>query len=150
MARFVDQALAIDRSAAGRQDGMSERLRAWGAFQHREVKIAGHQERIPTRDGVEDDEFGQWSRAAALLLADALDTIAEPGDGPYVMATLARGMKYRARADACRVAYQSHPLRRDFSLTFDLTRRGATDTAVLELIRAVRGIHESLADAAGT
>jgi len=65
--------------------------------------------------------FGQWSRAAALLLAAALDTIAEPGDGPYVMATL-------ARAEACLVAYQSHPLRRDFSLTFDLTRRGATDT----------------------
>jgi len=152
MARFVDQALAIDQSAAGRQDSLSERLRAWGAFQHREVKIATghHRERIPTRDGVEDDEFGTWSRAAALLLADALDTIAEPGDGPYVMATLARGMKYRARAEACQVAYQSHPLRRDFSLTFDLTRRGATDAAVLDLIRAVRGIHESLADAAGT
>lgn len=152
MARFVDQALAIDRSAAGRQDGLSERLRTWGTFQHREVKIATghHRERIPTRDGVEDDEFGRWSRAAALLLAGALDTIAEPGDGPYMMATLARGMKYRARAEACRMAYQSHPLRRDFSLTFDLTRRGATDIAVLDLIRAVRGIHESLADAAGT
>lgn len=151
MARFVDQAFAIDQSTAGQQDGLSERLRAWGAFQHREVKIATghHRERIPTRDGVEDDEFGKWSRAAALLLAGALDTIAEPGDGPYVMATLARGMKYRARAEACQSAYQSHPLRRDFSLTFDLTRRGATDMAVLDLIRAVRGIHDSIADAAG-
>lgn len=151
MARFVDQALAIDQSTAGRQDGLSQRLRAWGAFQHREVKAAAghHQDRIRTRDGVEDDEFGRWSRAAALLLAGALDTVAEPGDGPYVMATLARGMKYRARAEACTVAYQSHPLRRDFSLTFELTRRGASDTVVLDLIRAVRGIHESLADAAG-
>ncbi|MBR7824675.1 hypothetical protein KDK95_00015 [Actinospica sp. MGRD01-02] len=151
MARFVDQAFSIDQSTVGRQNGLSERLRAWGAFQHSEVKIATghHRERIPTQDGVEDDEFGRWARAAALLLAGALDTIAEPGDGPYVMATLARGMKYRARAEACHVAYQSHPLRRDFSLTFDLTRRGATDAAVLDLIRAVRGIHDSLADAAG-
>ena len=66
------------------------------------------------------------------------------------MATLARAMKYRARAEAGDLSYQSHPLRRDFSLTFDLTRGGATDGAVMDIIQAVRGIHDTLSRAAGT
>lgn len=75
MARFVDQAFSIDQSTVGRQNGLSERLRTCGAFQDSEVKIATghHRDRRSTRDGVEDDEIGQWSRAAALLLAGALD-----------------------------------------------------------------------------
>src|SRR5262249_20853571 len=58
-------------------------------------------------------------------------------------------MKYRARAETGEMTYQSHPLRRDFSLTFDLTRNGVTDDAVLDIIQAVRGIHDTLSQAAG-
>ena len=47
------------------------------------------------------------------------------------------------------MTYQSHPLRRNFSLTFDLTRDGAGDDAVLDIIQAVRGIHDTLSRAAG-
>lgn len=58
-------------------------------------------------------------------------------------------MKYRARAEAAAVSYQSHPMRRDFSLTFDMTRQGAEETQVLDLIQSVRGIHTTLSQAAG-
>ncbi|GAA1959242.1 hypothetical protein [Kitasatospora viridis] len=151
MARFVEQAFVCDEASAGRQAALSTRIREWSSFQERQVRsTAGHhRDRIPTRDGVEEDAFGEWARAAAVVLRSALTGIAAPGQGEYLMATLARGMKYRARAEARVVSYQSHPLRRDFSLTFDMTRSGAADTEVLDLIQAVRGIHTSLSHAVG-
>ncbi len=151
MARFVEQAFVIDRASVGGQTALSARLRGWSAFQERQVRstTGHHGDRIPTRDGVEEDAFGEWARAAAVILAGPLKEIAAPGQGKYLMATLARGMKYRARAEACSVSYQSHPLRRDFSLTFDLTRDGVADNIVLDIIQAVRGIHDTLTEAAG-
>lgn len=151
MARFVEQAFACDEASTGRQEALSGRIREWSAFQERQVRatVGHHRERIPTPDGVEEDAFGEWARAAAVILRGALTGIAPPGQGKYLMATLARAMKYRARAEACGVSYQSHPMRRDFSLTFELTRNGAADGEVLDLIQAVRGIHASLGDAAG-
>ncbi|AXI76817.1 hypothetical protein [Peterkaempfera bronchialis] len=151
MARFVEQTFACDRASVGGQQALSRRIRDWSGFQEGQVRsTAGHHtERIPTRDGVEEDAFGEWARAAAVMLHGALSDIAAPGQGNYLMATLARGMKYRARAESCGISYQSHPMRRDFSLTFDLTRDGADDDEVLNLIQAVRGIHATLSQAAG-
>jgi hypothetical protein len=151
MARFVEQAFAIDRVSAGSQTALAVRLRGWSAFHERQVRsLTGHHsDRIPTRDGVEEDAFGEWARAAAVILAGPLREITARGQGKYLMATLARGMKYRARAEATAMSYQSHPLRRDFSLTFDLTRDGAADNVVLDIIQAVRGIHDTLSQAAG-
>lgn len=151
MVRFVDQTLACDRASVGGQTAMSQRLRQWSGFQDRQVRstVGHHTDRIPTRDGVEEDGFGEWARAAAVILSGPLKEIAQPTQGQYVMATLARGLKYQARADASAVTYQSHPMRRDFSLTFDLTRDGVTGNVVLGVIQAVRGIHASLTDAGG-
>ncbi|NED12582.1 hypothetical protein [Streptomyces sp. SID9124] len=151
MARFVEQAFVCDTASAGGQDALSSRIRDWSAFQEREVRrVAGHHaQRISTRDGVEEDAFGEWARAAAVMLGQALQEIAAPAQGNYLMATLARGMKYRARAEAAGVSYQSHPMRRDFSLTFDMTREGADEDRVLDLIQSVRGIHTTLSRAAG-
>ncbi|MFG2373800.1 hypothetical protein ACGFY9_20280 [Streptomyces sp. NPDC048504] len=150
MARFVEQAFTIDRTSAGSQTSLSGRLRDWSAFQEQKVRNSSghHSDRIPTRDGVEEDGFGDWARAAAVILAGPLRDITAPGQGKYLMATLARGMKYQARAEAAEITYQSHPLRRDFSLTFDLTLDGAGDAAVLDIIQAVRGIHDTLSRAA--
>jgi hypothetical protein len=151
MARFVEQAFTIDRASAGAQTSLSSRLMGWSAFQERQVRNTSghHSDRIPTQDGVEEDGFGEWARAAAVILAGPLRDIAAPSQGKYLMATLARGMKYQARAAAAEMTYQSHPLRRDFSLTFDLTRDGVGDDAVLDIIQAVRGIHDTLSRAAG-
>jgi hypothetical protein len=151
MARFVEQAFVCDIASAGGQTALSSRIRDWSAFQEQQVRlVAGHHsERISTRDGVEEDAFGEWARAAAVLLSEALKEIAAPTQGKYLMATLARGMKYRARAEAAAISYQSHPMRRDFSLTFDMTRQGADEARVLDLIQAVRGIHSTLRQAAG-
>ncbi|MFS8203383.1 hypothetical protein ACLVWQ_32500 (plasmid) [Streptomyces sp. CWNU-52B] len=151
MARFVEQAFTIDRASAGSQTALSSRLQGWSAFQEQKVRnTSGHHSyRIPTQDGVEEDGFGEWARAAAVILAGPLRDITAPGQGKYLMATLARGMKYQARAEAAQMPYQSHPLRRDFSLTFDLTRDGAGDDTVLDIIQAVRGIHDTLSRTAG-
>ena len=151
MTRFVEQALVIDQASTGQQAPLSTRIWDWSSFQSREVRSASgdHGERIPTADGVEDDAFGEWARAAAVMLAGPLRDMAPPEEGRHLMALLGRGMKYRARAEACSLSYQSHPLRRDFSLTFDLTRTGAANDSVFDVIQAVRGIHDRLADAAG-
>ncbi|MEU4107776.1 hypothetical protein [Streptomyces sp. NPDC027717] len=151
MARFVEQVFVCDRAAVGGQTALSARIRGWNAFQERQVRSTSghHSRRIPTSDGVEEDAFGEWARAAAVLLGEALAEIAPPGQGRYLMATLARGMKYRARSEAIGVSYQSHPMRRDFSLTFDMAREGVDEDQVLNLIQSVRGIHATLAQAAG-
>lgn len=65
------------------------------------------------------------------------------------MATLPRGIRYRARAGAANLSYQSHPMRRDFLLTFELTRGGAASTFILDVVKVVRGIQTSLLVAGG-
>lgn len=151
LTRFIRQTSSIDQINSSQQPALLARIRDWSEFQKREVhNVSGHHAaRIPTRDGVEDDSFGEWARAAAVVLRGAIDQIAAPGQGRYLTALLARTMKYRTRAEAAGVSYQSHPIRRDFSLTFDMTRNGATEATVLDLIQAVRGVHDSLANAAG-
>ncbi|MDI5965629.1 hypothetical protein [Streptantibioticus silvisoli] len=150
MARFVEHTFACDAATVGGQNALSARIRDWSAFQERQVRstTGHHGRRIPTLDGVEEDAFGEWARAAAIILGEALEDITAPGQGRYLMATLARGMKYRARSEALGISYQSHPMRRDFSLTFDMTRGGADKDQVLDLIQTVRGIHTTIAQAA--
>jgi hypothetical protein len=148
--QFIDQALACDSSRPGGEFSLSARLRRWSDFHRREVRVAGHhQARIDTGDGVEEDGFGTWARAAAVVLEGSLEAVAPRGEGSYLMATLARGPKYRVRAEAALLSYQPHPMRRDFSLTFGLNQRGAESNLVFDVIKAVRGIHESLTEAAG-
>lgn len=148
--RLVTQAQLCDRAGA-RTDSLSGRMRGWSSFQ--EAQVHGdpghHGARIQTNDGIEDDPLGEWARAAAVVLRGTLGGIAAPGAEAYLMATLARGIRYRARADAAGLSYQSHPMRRDFLLTFELTAEGAEDNAVLDVIKVVRGIQTSLVTAGG-
>lgn len=147
--QFVEQALICDRTP-GSPMSLSDRLRRWTDFQRGNVRVAGHhQARIDTSDGVELDEFGSWARAAAIVLEGSLSLMAPDGEGHYLMASLARGIKYHLRATAGGLCYQPHPMRRDFAVTFDLNRGGAAADVVFDVIRAIRGIHESLAQAVG-
>lgn len=148
--RFVGQARLCDE-ANSNANSLSERVRGWSAFQ--EAKVVGisghHSARIQTSDGVEDDEFGEWARAAGIVLRSTLAEISAPGAEARLMATLARGIRYRARAGAVSLSYQSHPMRRDFLLTFELTRGGAGSAVILDVIKVVRGIQTSLLAAGG-
>ncbi|WFE34135.1 hypothetical protein [Micromonospora sp. WMMD975] len=149
LGQFIEQALACDDAMPGTRNSLSRRIHGWSTFQAAHVRVAGHHaDRIATSDGVEDDPFGEWARAASIVLRGPLRSMAPPGEEVYVAATLARGLKYRSRADATGLSYQAHPLRRDFLLTFDLSREGAAEGVVLDVIKAIRGIHQSLATAA--
>lgn len=147
---FVTQARLCDNANAN-SDALSERMRRWSEFQEAQVHgVPGHHDvRIQTSDGIEDDAFGEWARAAAVVLRGTLAGIAPPGGGAYLMATLARGIRYRARAGASDLTYQSHPMRRDFLLTFELARGGAEGALILDVIKIVRGIQTSLLAAGG-
>lgn len=149
LGQFIEQALTCDDAMPGARNSLSKRIHGWSTFQAANVRVAGHHaDRITTSDGVEDDPFGAWARAASIVLRGPLQSMAPLGEEVYVAATLARGLKYRSRADAAGLSYQAHPMRRDFLLTFDLSREGAAEGVVLDVIKAIRGIHQSLATAA--
>ena len=140
--QFVEQALICDRAQPARRNSMSRRISEWSDFQARKIRIPGHHaDRIATSHGIEDDDYGRWARAAALALEGSLEQVAAAPEQKYVMATLARGLRYKMRAEVADTCYQAHPMRRDFSLTFQLNQNQADDDAVLDLIKAVRGIH---------
>jgi hypothetical protein len=146
--RFVTQARLCDE-ASSRAISLSGRIRGWSEFEAAQVHgVPGHREaRIQTHDGIEDDEFGDWAKAAARVLRETLVGVAASGAEARLMAALARGIKYRTRAQVANLSYQSHAMRRDFLLTFDLTRDGAADASILDVIKLVRGIQESLVTA---
>ncbi|SCE88784.1 hypothetical protein GA0074695_1908 [Micromonospora viridifaciens] len=149
LGQFIEQAITCDDALRGTRNSLSKRIRGWCAFQAANVRVVGHHaDRIGTSDGVEDDPFGAWARAASIVLRGPLQSMAPPGEEVYVAATLARGLKYRSRADVTGLSYQAHPIRRDFLLTFDLSREGAAEGVVLDVIKAIRGIHQSLVTAA--
>jgi hypothetical protein len=146
--RFIEQAEICDQINAHSRP-LSEQLRKWSEFQEVNVRAAlgHHGSRIEARDGIEDDAYGEWARATAVVLRGTLSKIASPDAEAYLMATLVRGIKYNSRAQASKKFYQSHPMRRDFSLTFELTNDGATSDLTLDVVKVVRGIHESLSEA---
>jgi hypothetical protein len=148
--QFISQAQLCDE-AHSRSDSLSARVRGWSEFQAAQVYgIPGHHgARIQTSDGIEEDAFGEWARSAAVVLHGMLERISAPGRESLLAALLARGIKYRARAAAADLSYQSHPMRRDFLLTFELTRGGADTAFILDVIKVVRGIHASLLAAGG-
>jgi hypothetical protein len=151
LATFIEQALACDDALAGTRNSLAARMWGWATFQAANVRQADdhHLARVTTSDGIEDDAFGEWGRAAGVVLRGPLQQLVPAGEEPHVAAALARGMKYQARAAAAAVSYQSHPMRRDFLLTFDLTRDGAEESLVFEVIKAVRGVQAHLTAAGG-
>ncbi|MFV2020476.1 hypothetical protein [Micromonospora sp. LOL_023] len=147
---FVNQMIEIDLLQIPSQTTMAGRVRNWLKFQTNDVLVAGHHRaRVSTEDGIENEPFGEWARTAGKFLSGALEGIAPPGQAAYLLATIARGLKYQSRAEASGITYQSHPLRRDFLIDFDLRRLGENRNHVFEVIKAVRGIYTAVADAAG-
>ena len=146
LARFTDQAAEIDRTLESLDSALLERMKLWTDFQDRRVRdIDGHHRaRIPTSDGVEDDGFGVWARAAAVVLDQPLRQVIPGSEGKHLLAVLARGLKYQVRATAAGLTYQAHPIRRDFSVTFDFTRGGASENFVYRLIKSIRDVGEAL------
>jgi hypothetical protein len=148
--QFVEQAIICDNVQQARRNSLSRRIYEWNDFQARKVRVPGHHaDRITTSDGIEDDDYGLWARAVALALEGTLRQVAAVSEQKHLMATLARGLRYKARAEVMGTCYQSHPMRRDFSLTFQLNQDNTDNNSILDLIKAVRGIHQSLTEAAG-
>jgi hypothetical protein len=148
--QFVDQALICDQAQPSRRNSLSRRIGEWSDFQARKIRVPGHHtDRITTSDGIEDDDYGRWARAAALTLEGSLERVASAAEQKYLMANLVRGLKYKVRAEVAGTCYQAHPMRRDFSLTFQLNQDHTDNGSVLDLIKSVRGIHRSLSEAAG-
>ena len=125
---------------------IANRIRAWSEFQAREVRTAArhHVIRIPTADGIEDDEIGHWTRATAASLRGRLGLISPVGQEAYVLAFLTRGLKYKSRADVGGSCYQAHPARRDFIVSFEFAAANTDSEHVLDVVKMVRGIHETM------
>jgi hypothetical protein len=74
--QFIDQALICDNSQPGHRNSLSSHINEWAEFQSRMVRIPGnHADRVATQDGIEDDDYGHWARAAALTLEGSLESI---------------------------------------------------------------------------
>lgn len=151
---FVEKTAVCDQEQRGRDPDrpMLQKIVAWNDFQEGRVRDVGghHRARIGTPDGVEEDSFGNWSRASVEVLEGQLRRVLPQVDSQlHLIGTLARSLRYVARANVKRTAYQAHPLRRDFCLTFDLTSAGASEGEILDIIREIRGIHRVLQEAAG-
>jgi hypothetical protein len=102
-------------------------------------------------DGVEDDPFGQWARASSFAMEGQFRSLIDDSEQQlWLIATLVRSLRYSARAKVNSVAYTPHPLRRDFSVMFDLFDAGVPDSAIEEVISAVRGIPNEIRKVAGS
>jgi hypothetical protein len=152
---FIEKSAMCDREqqAKGGDQLLLRKIVEWNDFQQSQVRASGnhHMARIGTADGVEADPLGDWARDSARAMEGQLQRLLpDKGAQLHLTATLARSLRYVARANVKKVAYQAHPLRRDFCLTLDLTTGGASDAEILDVIREIRGIHHVLQTAAGS
>jgi len=151
---FVDKTAICDREqrAQGGAQPMLHKIVDWSNFQESQVRRThgSHLVRINTTDGVEADPFGDWARGSARLLEGELQRLLPHQDAQlHLTATLARSLRYVAKANVKQLAYQAHPLRRDFCVAFDMADGGASDLEILDVIREIRGIHRGLQVAGG-
>lgn len=151
---FIEKTARCDeeQQARGGQQQMLRKIIDWNEFQQERVRQPGdhHRTRIATADGIEADPLGDWARASATVMEGQLRKLVPDKESQlHLTATLARSLRYVARANVKKLAYQAHPLRRDFCLTFDMTTGGASDTEIMDVIREIRGIHRMLQAAGG-
>lgn len=153
MLRFIDKTRRADREVQERGGGqrMLANIAAWSNYQWENVRIEGHHRaRIGGVDGVELDPFGQWARASSFAMEGQFRSlIADSEQQLWLIATLVRSLRYSTRAKVKSVAYTPHPLRRDFSVMFDLFDDGVSESAIEEVISAVRGIPSEIRKVAG-
>jgi hypothetical protein len=148
---FIDKTARCDEEQQAQGGGqlMLRKITDWSDFQQDKVDNH-HRTRITTPDGIEADPLGDWARASAQVMEGQLRKLLPDREAQLrLTATLARSLRYVARANVKKLAYQAHPLRRDFCLTFDLTNGGASDGEILDVIREIRGIHRVLQAAGG-
>ncbi|MEO3858004.1 hypothetical protein [Acrocarpospora sp. B8E8] len=129
--------------------GLRKRILQWNDFH--QSQLPHHLVRVPTSDGIEADQLGEWARAASVAIGELFrplmpDTV-EPSN---LIAALARSLRYQARATVTGHAYQPHGLRRDFAVTSQILSDDATEEVVLDVIKLIRGIHSKVSDGAGS
>ncbi|WP_378732466.1 hypothetical protein [Nocardia brasiliensis] len=154
MLRFIDKTRRADREVQERGGGqrMLANIAAWADYQWENVRIEGHHlTRIGGVDGVERDAFGQWARASSFAMEGQFrNLIADSDQQLWLIATLVRSLRYSARAKVKAIPYTPHPLRRDFSVMFDLFDEGVPESSIEEVISAVRGIPSEIRKVAGS
>lgn len=151
---FIDKTAQCDQEqqARGGDQQLLRKIVDWNEFQQEKVREPSdhHRMRITTADGIEADPLGDWARASTDAVEGQLRKLVPDRQSQlHLTATLARSLKYVARANTKKLAYQAHPIRRDFCLTFDMTSGGASDNEILDVIREIRGIHRVLQTAGG-
>ena len=140
---------ACDREVEASGDiGLRKRILQWNDFH--QAQIPHHLVRVPTSDGIEPDQLGEWARAASIAIGELFrplmpDTV-EPSN---LIAALARSLRYQARATVTGHAYQPHGLRRDFAVTSQILSEDLDEDAAVDVIKLIRGIHTRLSDNAG-
>jgi hypothetical protein len=149
MLLFLRSMDVCDEEVEGAGDtGLRKRILQWNEFH--QTQIPHHLTRVPTSDGIEPDQLGEWSRAASIAIGELFrplmpDTV-EPSN---LIAALARSLRYQARATVTGHAYQPHGLRRDFAVTSQILSDDLDEDIAVDVIKLIRGIHNRLSDVAG-
>jgi len=146
---YLQSMEACDREAeASGEVGLRERLLQWNNFH--QSQIAHHLTRVPTADGIEPDDLGQWARATAFAVGELFRPLMPDSVEPSnLIAALVRSLRYQARASVAAHAYQPHGFRRDFAVTSQILADDLDDDVALDVIRLIRGIHDRLSENAG-
>jgi len=109
-------------------------------------KENSHLARVPTKDGIEDDEIGDFARSFAHVFKGKFEQRVEETQIDYLVATLVRGLRYRIRSIAADLVYHSHVMRRDFVLRWALQQSGVKEDYTREVIKQIHGLQTSLAE----
>ncbi|WP_433522790.1 hypothetical protein ACQPZ2_37825 [Nocardia pseudovaccinii] len=154
--KLIDKTRRADREVQqhGGSQRMLTKIAAWADYQSENVRNQSHHgariDMLAGADGVERDPFGQWARASSFAMEGQFrNLITDSEQQLWLIATLVRSLRYSARAKVKTIAYTPHPLRRDFSIMFDLFDDGVPENTVEEVISAVRGIPTEIRQVAG-
>ncbi|MGK5692581.1 hypothetical protein ACSNOJ_06630 [Streptomyces sp. URMC 128] len=149
MLSFLRSMDACDQEAeAAGNIGLRKRILQWNDFH--QTQIPHHLVRVPTSDGIEPDRLGEWARATSVAIGELFRPLMPGSVEPSnFIAALARSLRYQARATVTGHAYQPHGLRRDFAVTSQILSDGLDEETAVDVIKLIRGIHESLSENAG-
>ncbi|WP_306967519.1 hypothetical protein [Streptomyces afghaniensis] len=149
MLSFLRSMDACDQEAeASGSIGLRKRILQWNDFH--QTQIPHHLVRVPTSDGIEPDRLGEWARATSVAIGELFRPLMPGSVEPSnFIAALARSLRYQARATVSGHAYQPHGLRRDFAVTSQILSDGLDEETAVDVIKLIRGIHESLSESAG-
>lgn len=132
----------------GGDTGLKKRILQWNDFH--QAQIPHHLVRIPTPDGIEPDQLGEWARATSVAIGELFRPFMPEAVAPSnLISALARSLRYQARATVTGHAYQPHGLRRDFALTSQILAENEDEGFAVDVVKQIRGIHEKLSGQAG-